>query len=56
VRWCRPRRADQDLPRIVVNLLSIPDCYGIALRDFGPLAAVALARLAQRDHGERQQP
>ncbi|WP_405650498.1 hypothetical protein [Streptomyces sp. NBC_00019] len=42
---------------IIVNLLSIPDYYDIALRDFGLLlAAVALARLAQRYHGERQQP
>ncbi|MCX5359058.1 hypothetical protein OG864_10145 [Streptomyces sp. NBC_00124] len=42
---------------IIVNLLSIPDYYDIALRDFGLLlAAVALARLAQRYHGERRQP
>ncbi|GHH88833.1 DoxX family membrane protein [Streptomyces capitiformicae] len=40
---------------IIVNLLSIPGYYDIALRDFGLLlGAVALARLAQRYHGERQ--
>lgn len=40
---------------IIVNLLSIPDYYDIALRDFGLLpGAVALARLAQRYHGKRQ--
>ncbi|MBR8639739.1 hypothetical protein KEF29_11590 [Streptomyces tuirus] len=39
---------------IIVNLLTIPDYYDIALRDFGLLlGAVALARLAQRYHGER---
>ncbi|MGW7297971.1 hypothetical protein [Streptomyces sp. NPDC054829] len=41
------------LAGIIVNLLTIPDYYDIALRDFGLLlAAVALARLAQRYHGE----
>jgi hypothetical protein len=40
---------------IIVNLLTIPDYYDIALRDFGLLlGAVALARLAQRYHGERR--
>jgi uncharacterized membrane protein YphA (DoxX/SURF4 family) len=43
------------LAGIIVNLLSIPGYYDIALRDFGLLlGAVALARLAQRYHGERQ--
>ncbi|WP_086558443.1 DoxX family membrane protein [Streptomyces africanus] len=43
------------LAGIIVNLLTIPDYYDIALRDFGLLlGAVALARLAQRYHGERQ--
>ncbi len=43
------------LAGIIVNLLTIPDHYDIALRDFGLLlGAVALARLAQRYHGERQ--
>ncbi|MDX3637956.1 DoxX family membrane protein [Streptomyces sp. MB09-02B] len=43
------------LAGIIVNLLSIPDHYDIALRDFGLLlGAVALARLAQRHHSERQ--
>ena len=42
------------LAGIIVNLLTIPDYYDIALRDFGLLlAAVALARLAQRYHAER---
>ncbi len=37
------------LAGIIVNLLSIPDFYDVALRDFGLLvAAVALARLAVR--------
>ncbi|MGA4863562.1 hypothetical protein ACPB9J_13040 [Streptomyces lavendulocolor] len=37
------------LAGIIVNLLTIPDYYDIALRDFGLLlGAVALARLAQR--------
>ncbi|MDX3799264.1 hypothetical protein [Streptomyces sp. AK04-3B] len=41
---------------IIVNLLTIPDHYDIALRDFGLLlAAVALARLAERYHGGRRQ-
>lgn len=40
------------LAGIIVNLLTIPDHYDIALRDFGLLlGAVALARLAQRYHG-----
>jgi hypothetical protein len=40
---------------IIVNLLSIPGHYDIALRDFGLLlGAVALARLAQRYPGQRQ--
>ncbi|MFE0403199.1 MULTISPECIES: hypothetical protein [Streptomyces] len=39
------------LAGIIVNLLTIPDYYDIALRDFGLLlGAVALARLAQRHH------
>ncbi|MFF6879986.1 hypothetical protein ACFY9S_32435 [Streptomyces sp. NPDC012474] len=43
------------LAGIIVNLLTIPDHYDIALRDFGLLlGAVALARLAQRYHGKRQ--
>ncbi len=43
------------LAGIIVNLLTIPGHYDIALRDFGLLlGAVALARLAQRHHGERQ--
>ncbi|MGW0710551.1 hypothetical protein ACWD4G_32115 [Streptomyces sp. NPDC002643] len=43
------------LAGIIVNLLSIPDYYDIALRDFGLLlGAVALARLAQRYHGKRR--
>ncbi|MDF3144474.1 MULTISPECIES: hypothetical protein [unclassified Streptomyces] len=42
------------LAGIIVNLLTIPDYYDIALRDFGLLlGAVALARLAQRYHGAR---
>ena len=42
------------LAGIIVNLLTIPDYYDIALRDFGLLlAAVALARLAQHYHGTR---
>jgi hypothetical protein len=42
------------LAGIIVNLLTIPGYYDIALRDFGLLlGAVALARLAQRYHGER---
>ncbi|MFF8970337.1 hypothetical protein [Streptomyces sp. NPDC014995] len=43
------------LAGIIVNLLTVPGHYDIALRDFGLLlGAVALARLAQRYHGERQ--
>ncbi|MCX4703945.1 hypothetical protein [Streptomyces sp. NBC_01373] len=43
------------LAGIVINLLTIPDYYDIALRDFGLLlGAVALARLAERYHGKRQ--
>ncbi|MGA5418054.1 hypothetical protein [Streptomyces pseudogriseolus] len=43
------------LAGIIVNLLTIPGHYDVALRDFGLLlAAVALARLAQRYHGKRQ--
>ncbi|WP_181019083.1 hypothetical protein [Streptomyces roseicoloratus] len=44
------------LAGIIVNLLTIPGHYDVALRDFGLLlGAVALARLAQRYHGERRQ-
>ncbi|MEU8986850.1 hypothetical protein AB0C98_10335 [Streptomyces sp. NPDC048558] len=43
------------LAGIIVNLLTIPGHYDVALRDFGLLlGAVALARLAQRYHGNRQ--
>ncbi|GAA2620245.1 hypothetical protein [Streptomyces vastus] len=43
------------LTGIIINLLTIPDYYDIALRDFGLLlGAVALARLAQRYHGKRR--
>ncbi|MFE7330979.1 hypothetical protein ACFU8W_39860 [Streptomyces sp. NPDC057565] len=43
------------LAGIIVNLLTIPGHYDVALRDFGLLlGAVALARLAQRYHGKRQ--
>ncbi|MGW6642311.1 hypothetical protein [Streptomyces iakyrus] len=43
------------LAGIIVNLLTIPGHYDIALRDFGLLlGAVALARLAQRYRGTRQ--
>jgi len=43
------------LAGIIVNLLTVPGHYDIALRDFGLLlGAVALARLAQHYHGERQ--
>src|SRR3954469_25753629 len=39
------------LAGIIVNLLTVPGFYDIALRDFGLLvAAVALARLAERHH------
>ncbi|MEU5811246.1 hypothetical protein [Streptomyces sp. NPDC047718] len=42
------------LAGIIVNLLTIPGHYDIALRDFGLLlSAVALARLAQRYHGKQ---
>jgi uncharacterized membrane protein YphA (DoxX/SURF4 family) len=42
------------LAGIIINLLTIPGHYDIALRDFGLLlGAVALARLAQRYHGKR---
>jgi hypothetical protein len=42
------------LAGIIVNLLTIPGHYDIALRDFSLLlGAVALARLAQRCHGKR---
>ncbi|MBT2507641.1 hypothetical protein J7I98_17445 [Streptomyces sp. ISL-98] len=40
---------------IIINLLSIPGHYDVALRDFGLLlGAVALARLAQRYHGNQR--
>ncbi|ATW52161.1 hypothetical protein [Streptomyces peucetius] len=43
------------LAGIIINLLTIPGHYDIALRDFGLLlGAVALARLAQRYHGKEQ--
>ncbi|KND41839.1 membrane protein [Streptomyces stelliscabiei] len=43
------------LTGVIVNLLTTPDHYDITLRDFGLLlAAVALARLATRYHGERR--
>lgn len=43
------------LAGIIVNLLTIPGHYDIALRDFGLLlGAVALARLAQRYQAERR--
>ncbi|MGW7438525.1 hypothetical protein [Streptomyces sp. NPDC054849] len=43
------------LAGIIVNLLTIPGYYDVALRDFGLLlGAVALARLAQCQHAERQ--
>ncbi|MEU8849776.1 hypothetical protein AB0C70_26900 [Streptomyces sp. NPDC048564] len=43
------------LAGIIVSLLTIPGHYDVALRDFGLLlGAVALARLAQRYHGNRQ--
>jgi hypothetical protein len=43
------------LAGIIVNLLTIPGYYDIALRDFGLLlAAVALTRLARRYPGKRQ--
>ncbi|MBW5481194.1 hypothetical protein [Streptomyces bambusae] len=41
------------LAGIIVNLLTVPGYYDIALRDFGLLlGAVALARLAQHYHDE----
>ncbi|WP_328930544.1 hypothetical protein OG429_37885 [Streptomyces sp. NBC_00190] len=41
------------LAGIIVNLLTIPGYYDIALRDFGlMLGAVALARLAEHYHRE----
>ncbi|MFF4561939.1 hypothetical protein [Streptomyces sp. NPDC001435] len=43
------------LAGIIVNLLTIPGHYDIALRDFGLLlGALALARLAQAYPGKRQ--
>ncbi|MER5835447.1 hypothetical protein ABT116_32610 [Streptomyces sp. NPDC002130] len=43
------------LAGIIVNLLTIPGYYDVALRDFGLLlGAVALARLAQRYDTKRQ--
>nr|WP_197354277.1 hypothetical protein [Streptomyces bathyalis] len=43
------------LAGIILNLLTLPGFYDVALRDFGLLlGAVALARLAERYHGERQ--
>ncbi|MFI6106714.1 hypothetical protein [Streptomyces sp. NPDC051310] len=43
------------LAGIIVNLLTIPGRYDIALRDFGLLVgAVALARLARRYSGKRR--
>ncbi|MFI2345862.1 hypothetical protein ACH492_02125 [Streptomyces sp. NPDC019443] len=43
------------LAGIIVNLLTVPGHYDVALRDFGLLlGAVALARLAQRYHAKRQ--
>ncbi|MFI2350749.1 hypothetical protein ACH492_27665 [Streptomyces sp. NPDC019443] len=43
------------LAGIIVNLLTIPGHYDIALRDFGLLlGAVALARLAERYHRKQQ--
>ncbi|MEU0372727.1 hypothetical protein ABZ070_21150 [Streptomyces sp. NPDC006283] len=43
------------LAGIIVNLLTVPGHYDVALRDFGLLlGAVALARLAERYRGERQ--
>ncbi|CAL9593928.1 hypothetical protein [Streptomyces sp. enrichment culture] len=45
------------LAGIIVNLVTIPDHYDVALRDFGLLlGAVALARLAQRYHTGRRRP
>ncbi|CAM5332676.1 hypothetical protein SGLAM104S_08533 [Streptomyces glaucescens] len=43
------------LAGVIVELLTIPGHYDIALRDFGLLlGAVALARLAHHYHSERQ--
>jgi uncharacterized membrane protein YphA (DoxX/SURF4 family) len=43
------------LAGIIVNLLTIPGHYDIALRDFGLLlGAVALARLTERYHRKQQ--
>ncbi|AJF63369.1 DoxX family membrane protein [Streptomyces vietnamensis] len=43
------------LAGIIVDLLTVPGYYDIALRDFGLLlGAVALARLAQRYHVQRR--
>ncbi|MEV0181787.1 hypothetical protein AB0I54_21195 [Streptomyces sp. NPDC050625] len=43
------------LAGIIVNLLTIPGYYDVALRDFGLLlGALALARLAQAYPGKRQ--
>ncbi|MFF7816105.1 hypothetical protein ACF1E9_30425 [Streptomyces roseolus] len=45
------------LAGIIVNLLTIPGHYDVALRDFGLLlGAVALARLAQRYPAKQQRP
>jgi hypothetical protein len=45
------------LAGIIVNLLTIPGFYDVALRDFGLLvAAVALARLATTYGGSYRQP
>ncbi|MEV8533881.1 hypothetical protein [Streptomyces sp. NPDC051211] len=45
------------LAGIIVNLLTIPGHYDVALRDFGLLiGAVALARLAQHYHTDQQRP
>ena len=42
------------LAGIIVNLLTLPGFYDIALRDFGLLVgALALARLAQGEHERR---
>ncbi|MDQ0585834.1 hypothetical protein [Streptomyces rishiriensis] len=50
-----PRRLGPWGAPTALPLLTIPDHYAIALRDFGLLlAAVALARLAGRYHGKRQ--
>ncbi|MGC2999986.1 hypothetical protein ACPF8X_16860 [Streptomyces sp. G35A] len=42
------------LAGIILNLLTVPGHYDVALRDFGLLlGAVALARLARHHHGAR---